>query len=199
MPSIVKELSNHTFSDIMSMGLSFISTKLFYPKARLVRRPFHVRQKANLQYGEGFTTGYNCRFEMFGEGTITLGKECHIGDNVHIAALHSVTLGDNCLLASKIFISDLSHGFYGEHGDNPAIPPNDRPLRGAPVSIGNNVWIGENVCILEGVAIGNGCIIGANATVTHSIPDNCIAVGSPAKPIKVYNNETQSWISCTKN
>lgn len=53
----------------------------------------------------------------------------------------------------------------------------------AKVTIGNNVWLGENVTILKGVTIGNNVIIGLGSIVTKSIPDNCVAVGCPAKVI----------------
>ena len=35
--------------------------------------------------------------------------------------------------------------------------------------------------MLPGVTIGSNVIIGANSTVTHDIPDNTVAVGSPAQ------------------
>ena len=51
------------------------------------------------------------------------------------------------------------------------------------VIIGNNVFVGADTVILPGVTIGNNVIIGANSTVTHDIPDNTVAAGSPAKVI----------------
>lgn len=196
MTSIISELGKHSLSDIVSMGCAFVATKLFYPGATLIRRPFHIRQKANLSYGPGFTTGHGCRFEMFEDGVIELGRNCRIGDNVHLAALHRITIGNDCLFASKIFISDLGHGSYGVDGCDPAVPPNDRPLVGSPVVIGDNVWLGENVCVLQGVTIGSGCVVGSNATVSRDLPPNCVAVGSPARPIKVYDADSHSWIRC---
>jgi len=49
------------------------------------------------------------------------------------------------------------------------------------------VWVGENAAILPGVTIGDGAIIGANAIVTQNIPPGGIAVGNPAKIIKILN------------
>ena len=37
---------------------------------------------------------------------------------------------------------------------------------------------------MPGVRIGNNCIIGAKALVTRSIPDNCVAVGIPARVVE---------------
>lgn len=51
-------------------------------------------------------------------------------------------------------------------------------------AIGDNVWIAPGVRILGSVTIGNNVVIGANAVVTKSIPDNCVAAGVPAKVIR---------------
>lgn len=51
------------------------------------------------------------------------------------------------------------------------------------VTIGNRVFIGAESVILPNVTIGDDVIIGANSTVTHDIPSNSVAVGSPAKVI----------------
>jgi len=51
-------------------------------------------------------------------------------------------------------------------------------------TIGDNVTLGVNVTILGGVTIGNNVTIGAGSVVVKDIPDNCVAVGNPCKPIK---------------
>lgn len=192
--------NNYSFSETISNIYALICTKLFYKNARLIRRPFYCRGRSRLQYGEGFTTGHHCRFDLLGISgdhtkNLIIGKNCKLGDNVHIVANEKVIIGDNCLMASKIFISDTSHGSYSEPNSNssPDIPPDERPLYTKPVSIGNNVWIGENVCILLGVDIGDGCIIGANSVVNENIKANSIVAGAPAKIIKVYNAEKKIW------
>jgi acetyltransferase-like isoleucine patch superfamily enzyme len=191
--------------ELINNAISLIYTKIFYNGARLIRRPIYVRGKNFFKFGKGFTTGYNCRIEMFetgsgGQKKLIIGENCKIGDYVHIAAGEKVTIGDNCLMASKIYISDLNHGDYSSNATHsaPDVPPDDRPLFTKPVSIGDNVWIGENVSILLGVSIGNGCIIGANSVVNRSIPDNCIAVGAPAKVVKLYDENLRAWIKAKK-
>ena len=175
-------------------------TKVFYPKARLVRFPCYVRNKKHIAFGEGFTCGYNCRLESVqakpGQyGKISFGKNVRIGDNVHISAASDIEIGDNVLMASHIFITDLNHGKYaGENQTGPDSHPDTREIHSDKVKIGDNVWIGENVTVLKGVTIGNGCIIGATSVVTKSIPDGCIAVGSPARVVKKYCEERQEWL-----
>lgn len=187
-------MASYSFSELAKNAYSMALTKLFYPSARLIRRPVYMRGRKGLAFGKGFTTGYRCRFEMMGEGiTLQLGENCKIGDNVHIVASRQVTVGDNCLFASHIFISDTNHG-TGE--DDPMTPPDSRPLSANPVSIGNNVWLGEGVAVLPGAKIGDGCIIGAHAVVKGEIPPYTVAVGAPAKPVKKYNFDTNIWERC---
>lgn len=42
-------------------------------------------------------------------------------------------------------------------------------------------------CLVEDVHIGNNVTIGAGSVVTHDIPNNSTAVGSPAKVINLNN------------
>ena len=47
--------------------------------------------------------------------------------------------------------------------------------------IGDNCIIGSGAKVLGPIKIGNNCSIGANAVVLNDVPDNCLAVGVPAK------------------
>lgn len=188
--------NEYSISEFIQTAYAFVCTKLFFKKARLIRRPFYIRGKSSFKYEIGLTTGHACRFDLKGGNvkTLFIGKNCEIGDNVHIVAHEEITIGDNCLMASKIFISDTNHGNYsGINQSSPDIPPNDRKHFTNPVKIGNNVWIGENVCILQGVSIGDGVIIGANSVVNKDLPANCIAVGSPVKIKKEYDKNDGKW------
>lgn len=174
-------------------------TKLFYRPARLVRLPFDIRNRRLIALGENLTTGFGCRLEAHAIKNTTphciiMGKNIEMNDYVHIAAGQSITIGDDVLIASKVFITDLNHGRYtGVDPDSPLSKPNSREISCNPVVIGDRVWIGEFVSVLPGVNIGAGTIVGANSVVTRSLPPNVIAVGSPAVPIKQYNFSSQQW------
>ncbi len=62
-------------------------------------------------------------------------------------------------------------------------------IRKGNVVIGNGVWIGDSVVVLPGVKIGNGAVIGAGSIVTKDIPDYAVAVGNPARVIKMRFSE----------
>lgn len=180
-------------SEWIKNAYSLVLTKIFHSPARLIRRPVYIRgDRRAMTFGHGFTTGYRCRFELFSKkpGTLRFGKGCKLGDEVHIAAGREVVFGDDCLLASHIYVSDTDHGTGLE---DPRTAPDQRELSFTPVSIGNCVWIGEGVAVLPGSRIGDGCIIGAHSVVKGVIPPYTIAVGAPARGVKKYNFETDTW------
>lgn len=126
---------------------------------------------------------------------LIIGNRVNIGEYVHIGCNHRVIIGDDVLMGSKIYITDHNHGVYrGDNQDSPMVPPAYRRLNECEyVRIGDRCWIGEFVTILPGVTIGEGCIIGSHSTVTHDIPANSIAIGSPAKVIKVWDEILGRW------
>lgn len=52
------------------------------------------------------------------------------------------------------------------------------------VTVGERTMMGTGSAIIQGLNVGRDTIIGAGAIVVKNIPDNCTAVGNPAKPIK---------------
>lgn len=113
-----------------------------------------------------------------------------------------VKIGDNCLLRDpRSFGIDLQRAHLITIGSNVQFNHNNRliahdnlaqifrlkfndylPSNGH-IIIGNNVIFAQNVTVLKGVTIGDNCFIGFGATVTHDIPANSVAVGTPARVI----------------
>ena len=111
------------------------------------------------------------------------------------AGQYQIIIGNDVLLASRIYIGGAQHGNYkGKCQDSPFTPPNERTVIKNDLKIGNNVWIGNGCSILG--SLGEGCIIGAGSVVTHDIPEYSIAVGNPAKVIKQYDSEKGEWREC---
>lgn len=187
----------YSFIDIIRNALSLIYTKCFFPKARLIRWPLY-RSGAMFKYGRGLTLGRGCRIDVGNEGeALVIGNNARIGDYVHINADYNVKIGNNVLMASKIFISDANHGSYsGDIQSSPETNPNLREITHKPVLIGDNVWIGENVVILPGTIIGDGCIIGANSVLPgKTYNNNTIVAGVPGKIIKTFDSIQKKWIN----
>ena len=88
-----------------------------------------------------------------------------------------ISIGDNCTLGHHVVIlaHDSSIGKHVKHN-----------MLGR-VIIGSNTYIGAGTIILPNVHIGKNVIIGAGSIVTKDIPDNCVAVGTPAVEINKIN------------
>ena len=106
---------------------------------------------------------------------LTVGKNFSRLNGVILDPAHCwlITIGDDVTMAPRVHIlahdaSTKMHLGYTKIGR---------------VDIGSKVFIGAETVVLPGVTIGNNVIIGANSTVTHDIPDNSVAAGSPAKVI----------------
>lgn len=137
-----------------------------------------------------FVAMENNRIEAIeSHGGLHFAPKLIVGDNVsmecdcHIGCINEVRIGSRVLMASRVYISDHSHG--GTTLADIRIPPNDRPvISKGSVIIEDDVWLGEGVAVMPGVRIGHSSVIGANAVVTKDIPPFSLAVGVPARVIK---------------
>lgn len=115
---------------------------------------------------------------------ISIGDNVWIGEDAHITAINQIRIGNGVLIGKKVTITDNSHGVTDE--TILTSPPIKRRLHSkGPVIIDDNVWIGDKVTILPNVRIGRNSIIGANSVVSKDIEANSIAIGIPARVIKV--------------
>lgn len=137
----------------------------------------------NVSVGRRSEFGQRLKLTSWGEGTITIGDNCHFGDSNHITAFRSIEIGNDLLTGDNVLISDNSHGSMIP--EESGVAPISRPLysKGA-VRIGDNVWIGQNSCILAGVTIGDSSVVGAGSVVTHDVPPYCVVAGVPARIVK---------------
>jgi serine acetyltransferase len=192
------------FSNIFSLNiLNILSDMRSIVYSNIVRKSFNscgfnfkvgfpaiLYGTKSITIGNNFSSFARLRLETFTEHNgAQFDPQILIGDNVsmnydcHIGCINQIIIEDNVLIASRVFITDHSHGEITEQ--ELKIPPSLRILSSkGPVIIRKNVWIGEGVVIMPNVTIGENCIIGANAVVTKSIPANSVVGGIPAKIIK---------------
>ena len=154
------------------------------------QQPFTIKNPQYISIGKNFFSLFNLRIEAWDEYEgIKYSPQIIIGDNVvfnsdcHIGCINRVIIGNNVMMASRIYISDHFHGNISNEDTN--YPPAKRKLyTKGEVIINDNVWVGEGVCIMPGVHIGTNAIIGANSVVTKDVPDNAVVAGIPAKILK---------------
>lgn len=118
---------------------------------------------------------------------IFFGNNCEVNMNCTFLDDNRITIGDNALIAPNVQIYTAFHPTNA--ADRFGAPRPDGSFefcktRTAPVTIGNNVWIGGGAILLPGVTIGDNVVIGASSVVTHDIPANSVAVGSPCRVVR---------------
>lgn len=111
---------------------------------------------------------------------LSLGKNISIHPFCYLDAQGKIEIGDDVSIAHNVSILSFEHDV-----DTVGIPIKDAPCLPRKIKIENNVWIGAGVRVLGGVNIGTGAVVGANAVVTRDIPPGAIAVGVPARVLKI--------------
>ncbi|WP_343567419.1 acyltransferase [Sphingobacterium sp.] len=155
-----------------------------------VEYPLYLTGGKNIEIGRHVIIGKRLRIETFDEYRgakfnpfIRIGDFVGINHDCHIGAIECVEIGNNVLIASKVYISDHSHG--NTSIEHLLMPPVNRPLvTKGKVIIEDDVWIGEGAIILPGVKIGRGAVVGANAVVTKDVRPYAVVGGVPAKVLK---------------
>lgn len=117
-------------------------------------------------------------------GPIRIGRGSNIGSHSLICAMGGVDIGQGALIAGGCKISGGM--YHAERRDRP-IGKQGVYTRG-PVVIGEGVWFGMGAMVLDDVTIGQGVILGAGAVAVKDIPDFSIAVGVPAKVVRVRDD-----------
>lgn len=193
-------LKNYGVLDLLALLLHWLHTKLRFPTARLVRFPIHIRGRYVMQLGARLTTGRRVRLDAFplkpNQVVLLIGNDVQLNDSVHIGAAELVEIGDHTLIASRVFITDHSHGVYDRQdiGSRPDVIPAKRPIVARPVRVGCMAWLGEQACILQGDTIGDGAVVGANLVVTRDVPRRTIVAGNPTRVIRCFGEPSGQWV-----
>ncbi len=132
----------------------------------------------------GMVPGQECISQV----VVSIGDRCLIGRGSGIVGHFSIKIGNDVWTGHHVYITDQNHGY--EDVTRP-ISQQSQPER--PVVIGDGSWLGHGAVVLPGVTIGKHVVIGANSVVTKDIPDFSVAVGSPAKVIRRYD-ESLGWV-----
>lgn len=116
---------------------------------------------------------------------VKIGKKSHISRYVVIDDTEPklVEIGRGVAVTQGVMI--LTH-----QRDLSVYKPNmyamECPFKAGKVIIKDGAHIGIGAIVMPGVTIGEGAIIGAGAVVTKNIPPYSLALGVPAKVIKIF-------------
>lgn len=109
---------------------------------------------------------------------LSIGNNTFIGHETLIVGGDAlVQIGQNVDIAPRCVIVTGSH----EIGDSLHRAGEGKSEN---ITIGDGTWVGAHSTILGGVSIGKGCVIAAGSLVSHSIDNDCLVAGVPAKVIR---------------
>ena len=97
----------------------------------------------------------------------TIGKNLFIDHGMGVVIGETAIIGDNCTLYQGVTLGGTGKDVGKRHP-----------------TLGNNVMVGAGAKVLGPFYIGDNSKIAANAVVLKEIPENCTAVGIPAKVVR---------------
>lgn len=115
-----------------------------------------------------------------------LRKGAHLMNGVHMGNFGEVkdsTLGPGVKMGHFSYIGNATIGEDVNIGAG-TITCNFDGEKKHPTVIGANAFIGSDTMLVAPVNIGEGARTGAGSVVTHDVPDSCVVVGVPARPLQ---------------
>lgn len=90
----------------------------------------------------------------------------------------TVEFGDDVMIASQNQVrADDGHPIFDVRSGKRVNPAKN-------IRIGNHVWLAGGAVALGGADIGDGSVIGFGSLVNGRLPNNCVAVGTPARVVR---------------
>ena len=140
---------------ILAVGENRVRCRL----SRLLSVPYGVACSPSAVLGHGVRIGKGSMILP----SATVNIDTDIGKHV--------ILNTSCSVDHDCAVGDFVHIAPGAH-------------LGGGVVVGEGAFLGLGSSVIPGIRIGRWSIVGAGAVVTKDLPDNCTAVGVPAKVIE---------------
>ena len=123
--------------------------------------------------------------------SLRIGDAAYIGHFTRITAVGEVVIGEEAMLADRVYVSDTNHVY-----EDVSRPIKRQGLRdGRRVEIGRGAWVGIGAVIVGNVRIGEGAVVGANAVVTQDVPDFTVVAGNPAQVVRQHDGDEWRWLA----
>lgn len=162
----------------------------------VVEKPCYIQGAPEISVGTGvvirFGSWLNVCTPITGRrAKIVIGDGVQANTGLRLSAANRIVLENNVICGPNVFIADTDHEYrhIGLAVAHQGITRTD-----GSVTVGEGSWLGANSVVVGQVAIGKGCVIGANSVVTRDVPDYAVAVGAPARVVKLYDPAARDWV-----
>ena len=121
--------------------------------------------------------------------TVRIADGAYIGHFPRITAVGEVTIGEEAMIADRVYLSDTGHIY-----EDVTEPIKRQGLRdGRRLEIARGAWIGIGAAVVGNVRIGENAVVGANAVVREDVPDFTVVAGNPAQVVRRHDGERWQW------
>jgi acetyltransferase-like isoleucine patch superfamily enzyme len=135
------------------------------------------------------SAGVSPAHELGDRAVVAIGDRCLIGKGSGIVGHDTVEIGDDVYTGHNVYITDANHGY-----EDPDTPIGRQFVDPRPVRIGAGSWLGHGTIVLPGSSIGRHVVVGAGSVVTGVLPDFSVAVGNPARVIRIQARDAQGLV-----
>ena len=157
------------------------SIMCFPPAALFGERAIRVGRDTMIGPYVSLSAGMAPTQELLSDRIVEIGDRVLIGRNSSIVGHFHIVIKDDVFFGPNVYVTDQNHAF-----DDLQTPIGKQSMPEESVRIGAGSWVGTNSVVLPGVTIGKHVAIGAGSVVTTDLPDNSVAVGSPARVIQQF-------------
>jgi len=146
-----------------------------------------AKEGGSVKIGKGTHIHLDCIIETGSSGSLIIGEHTHIQPRCQFSSYKGrVVIGNGVQIAPNCSFYPYMHGIVAGK------PIKKQPLQTkGGILIDDDALLSVGVIVLDGVRIGKGAVIGAGSVVTTNIPDNAVAVGVPARVIKIRNKDAE--------
>ena len=111
---------------------------------------------------------------IFAPWNLEMGDRVCVGPQAELYSKDKIKIGSRTAISQDAYICTAGHD----------IKVAGRPLKTAPVIIGDECWVAARAAVLPGVVLSDGCVVGACAVAAKSFPKNSVIVGNPGMAIR---------------
>lgn len=175
-----------------SKGYIAPNAKIHHPHLKLGANVFigdrvtiyQVSDSGIVEIGDRVRVHQDTLIETGHGGSLKIAADTHIQPRCQLSAYKGeIQIGSNVQIAPNCAFYPYDHGMI------PGELMGQQPLQTkGGIAIEDDVWLGFGVIVLDGVKIGKGAVVGAGAVVTQDIPAGAIAVGVPARVVKLRSS-----------
>jgi acetyltransferase-like isoleucine patch superfamily enzyme len=125
-----------------------------------------------------------------GQPRMVIGECVLVGRRAVLSSGTYLEIASHTIFGPNVYVSSAEHEYRGNHL---------KPILMCGIVdhgrlvVEENCWLGMNAVVSGAITVGRGSVVGANSVLRESVPPFSVAVGSPARIVRMWNPESDAW------